>query len=785
MTYLIDKHHIINQASVAEKVALLCGDGLWRMGNIPRFSTPDVVMTDGTYGVRYSPAQIDGGAKLARKEFFEVVAQRAGDPPLSPPAAEPESAPGWLPFGESRPATCFPNGACVACSWDPLLIEKMGVALADECLQMGVSILLGPGINIRRTPLAGRAYEYYSEDPLLSGEMAAGLINGLQSRGVGACLKHFACNNSEIRRTQMDSVVEERALREIYLAGFQRAIAKSNPWMIMTSYNLLNGVQTSANRWLTSEVLRNEWGYQGIVVSDWYAVKHRPESLLAGNDLSMPESESDKQELAQAVASGLVPLQVLDRSVERALSLLQKAEQNKQPGFKADFPQHHRLAQQIAAESLVLLKNDGPILPLDAACHRKIAVIGCPATQPVIQGRGCATTPPWQLDTPLDEILQLGAGFDISWAAGTAADHGHDRVALDAATALAAAADVAILFVSTPVGEDGENGDRQHLAIHPEHAELLAAIARVQPQLVVVLANSEAVVMPWLPQATAVLDTFFAGQGMGRAVAEVLFGVANPCGKLTVTVPNTLEETPAFLSYPGENNRHCYSEGVFVGYRYYDKRRLQPLFPFGFGLSYTTFSYEKMQLSAGRLQDGETLSVSIRVKNSGPRAGKEIVQLYVAPPRGRLARPEQELKGFAKLAIAPGASQTVTLELPASDLQIWDPALQRWLLEPGVYRLLAGGSSRDIALSASLEIVAERLPQPLREDSSLADLLQHPAAFERICQLFSRKSGRSLTEVRKTLELNAPDIFTGLYITLATIFELELSRDELNEAISD
>ncbi|QUG74387.1 glycosyl hydrolase [Erwinia sp. E602] len=783
----IDKKRVINDASIEEKVSLLCGKGLWRMGQIPRFATPDVVMTDGTYGVRYSESQIDQGEGLSCREFFEVVAQRpVGSEPQrgAEASAQQGNDPGLQLFGTSKPATCFPNGASVACSWDTELMRKMGVALAEECLEMGVSILLGPGINIRRTPLAGRAYEYYSEDPLLSGELAAALIDGLQSQGVGACLKHFACNNSEIRRTQMDSVVDERALREIYLAGFRRAIEKSDPWMVMTSYNLLNGVQTSANPWLTHQVLRDEWQYQGIVVSDWYAVKHRPASLQAGNDLSMPETQTDKTELAAAVASGQVPLSQLDLSVNRALDLLEKAEQNKRPGFKADFEQHHKLAQQIAAESLVLLKNEGQILPLNAARHKKIAVIGHPATRPVIQGNGCATTHPWKLNTPLDEIMQLAGDFDVSWAPGTASNDSSDASALRTATEAAASADLAILFVSTPIGEDGENSDREHLSIQPQHEELLNAIARVQPELVVVIANSESVVMPWLAKARAVIELFFAGQGMGKAVAQVLLGEANPCGKLTVTVPNTLEETPAFLTYPGDNNRQYYSEGLYVGYRYYDRRKIEPLFPFGFGLSYTTFSYEEIALSTTRLRPDETLTVSVTLKNSGDRDGKEIVQLYVAPPHGRLARPEQELKGFAKLEIAAGERRTASIELAARDLEIWDPASEQWRIEPGVYRLLAGKSSRDIALVATLTVMADRLPAPLREDSSLTDLLEHPAAFERVCQLFSRKSGRSLHEARKTLELNAPDLFTSVFISMATIFELDISRDELNEVIN-
>ena len=774
-----DVETILRTATPAEKVYFLSGQGLWRTMPIERLGVPSIVLTDGTHGVRYNEAQIDRGESWGRREFSEVSADSsaAGQAALS-------SAPEWLPFGTSRPATCFPTGACVACAWDPELMRLMGNALADECLEMGVSVLLGPGVNIRRTPLAGRSYEYYSEDPYLTGELAAAMIEGLQEKGVGACIKHFACNNSEYQRTQMDSVVEERALREIYLAGFEYAIRKARPWLVMSSYNRLNGVHASQNEWLLTQVLRREWGYQGVVISDWHGIKDRPQSLLAGNDLAMPEYEVDRRELLDATTSGLVPPEVLDRSAARVLELVGRGAANRKPGHQADFKAHQQLAQRIARESLVLLKNEDEILPIPLDRPRRVLVVGTAAVTPVIQGSGCATTMPWMLDRPLDEIVEIaGSSLEIAYAQGTAANGSRDEQALEDTAAEAAKADIAVIFVSTPIGEDGENGDRHDLFILPAHAELIDRVAAKQKHVVVVVASSDSVVMPWLPRVKGLIATFYGGQGMGRAVAEILFGLANPCGRLTTTMPNSLEETPAFLNYPGENRRHVYSEGLYVGYRYYDKRRIEPRFPFGFGLSYTRFDYESLDVTRSVVEPGDTLTLDITLRNVGARAGKEVVQIYIEPPAGRLARAPRELKAFGKLPLDVGERGTLHLELPVARLACYNPALPGWVVEPGTYRVVAGASSRDIRLAAEIEVRAPlRLP-PLQDDASLAELMVHEDAFARICELFARKSGRTVATARQLLEVNAPDIFTSTYIALTTILEIDLSRAEFLQAM--
>lgn len=776
-----DSHsQLLARMSAADKVRLLSGQGLWRSARLEHLGIDDFIMTDGTYGVRYSTRQIEDGASWSFEDFIQVVNQNCGEMPAQP---SPTSGSEAL-FSPSKPATCFPNGSSLACSWDLHLLYRMGQALGVECQHFGVGLLLGPGINIRRTPLAGRGYEYYSEDPILSGELAGALINGLQDQGVGASLKHFACNNSEYRRTEMDSVVDERALREIYLAGYKRAIDRAQPWTLMSSYNRLNGVQTSQHQWLLTQVLRHEWQYPGLVMSDWYGIKDRPAALLAGNDLAMPESRRDQRELLHAIEQGQIPSDVLDRSCRRMLDLIEKVHRGRKPETRADFKAHHQLAQTLAAESLVLLKNQDRLLPLCPRKTPRIAVLGKPAQEPVIQGSGCATTRPYLLDRPLDEIFELGAeAFEIRYAVGAADDQQLDPAALAQALDTARSADVAILFVSTAVGEDGENGDRQHLGILPSHERLIGEVAKVQANIVVVLANSDAVVMPWLGQAKAVLETFFAGQGMGRAVAQALFGLINPSGKLTVSVPNSLEETPAFLTYPGENLQQRYSEGLFVGYRYYDKRRLEPLFPFGFGLSYTCFEYRAIRLSSSSLTPGQQLTVSVEIANQGERFGKEVVQLYLAPPTCRLPREVQALKAFAKVALEPGQSAWVELHLDWDDFAYYDPALARWVVDSGEYQLRVGGSSRHIELLAEVQVQAPTLYPPLNIHSSLVQLLDNPVLFQQVARLVAHKSGLAEQQVQEKLRKIAPELFCGLLITLTEMLELDISREELAAAL--
>lgn len=773
----------VGRMTVVEKVDLLSGDGLWRSRAFPRHGVDGVVMTDGTHGVRYSAGQIDGGEGLHIERFSpEAEADGCEKGADGTEAKNPVEN----MFGPPRSATCFPGGACLACSWDLDLFRRLGRALAEECQEMGVGLLLGPGINIRRTPLAGRGYEYYSEDPVLAGELAAALIRALQGGGVGACLKHFACNNSEFMRMEMDSLVDARPLREIYLAAFRRAVRKGGPWAIMSSYNSLNGVPASQNRWLLTKVLREEWGYDGVVVSDWYGVKNRPASLAAGNDLSMPERKREKGELLAAIESGEVPRECVDASCERVIRLAGRVAAGRRPGTRADYEAHHRLAQEMAAESIVLLKNEGGLLPLTPEKAKSIAVIGLPAQEPVIQGSGCATTVPYVWDIPLDEIYQVaGEDFTVEYAVGAPDGYAVDEVEQNKAVRAARGADAAIVFVSTGIGEDGESGDRRNLDILPAHAELIRAVSAAQPNTAVVLANSDAVVMPWRGSVRAIVETFFAGQGMGAAVARILFGLANPCGRLSVTFPNTLEETPAWLDYPGENYRHRYGEGLFVGYRYYDKRGIEPAFPLGFGLSYTTFTYGSLRLSRTGLEPGDGLDVKVEVVNTGAMAGKEVVQLYLAPPRGRFARERQALKAFAKVALASGETGTVALRLEWDDFAYFDPGADEWVVDPGEYGIRVGTSSRDIVHEEKVTVrCPPRLPR-IRPDSAVTLLLENPPVLARVAELVAAKTGSSPERAEKWLARMAPYFFAGLHTTLAETMELDISRRELADTLAD
>lgn len=742
------------EMTAQEQASLLSGHRMWKTEPIDRLGIPNIVMTDGTYGVRYSIQQIENDEKGGQdfSAFLNVVNQRAKDVELA--------------WGTMKPATCFPNGSSFGCSWDVDLAWRLGDALGQECQNMGVHLLLGPGINIRRTPLGGRSYEYYSEDPVVSGDIAAGVINGLQQRGVGASLKHFACNNSEVERTTMDSIVDERALREIYLRGFERAIKQSQPWTVMSSYNRLNGVHTAESRWLLTDVLRNDWGFTGVVVADWHGIKDRCASLLAGNDLDMPESESRKAELRVALEEGRIDRHVAEQSCRRILSLVQKAKAAERRDTAVDYGEHHQLARSMVAESIVLLKNDNQLLPLEKASCQRLLVIGEGATVPIIQGSGCATTVPTQVDIPLDEMNKLADGqMSVQWLQGTSEIAAERDALTQQACAAAAEADKIVIFVSTENGYDGEGSDRTTLALAEGHDALISAVAAVNPKVIVILANPDAVVMPWIDEVGAVVETFFSGQAMGGGLADVLFGNTNPSGKLTVSFPKRLQDTPSWLSYPGENGKHYYSEGIFVGYRWYDTRDIAPLFPFGFGLSYSDFTYSDLALDRQTLRQGETVAVSFTLTNNSARSGKEVCQLYSRYQQPRLARPYQELKGFCKVELAAGESRRITLTLSADDLRYYDTARGEWILDNDLVTLCVGTHSRDLPLQASLEchsaVARYRL---IQHDTQPTFILENPMARSMFNQFLQREMNINEQDAERILE-HCANSFVGIFTT--------------------
>jgi beta-glucosidase len=684
---------LIAQMTLEEKAGMCSGKDFWRLKGVERLGIPSIMVTDGPHGLR---KQREGGDHLG--------------------------------LMDSVPATCFPSAAGLATSWNRELVQEVGVALGEECQAEDVAVLLGPGANIKRSPLCGRNFEYFSEDPYLSTEMAANHIQGVQSQGVGTSLKHFAVNNQEHRRMSVDAVVDERTLREIYLASFEGAVKQSQPWTVMCSYNQVNGTYASENKYLLTDILKDEWGLEGFVVSDWGAVNERAEGLEAGLELEMPASGGiGDSKIVEAVQSGRLSEEVLDRAVERLLTIIFKAVDHKKENATYDADAHHALARKVAAESMVLLKNEDGILPL--AQGKQVAVIGEFAQKPRFQGGGSSHIVPTKLDTPLEELSKLAGEDSVQYAQGYRIEQDEtDAQLVEEAKKAAAAAEVAVIFAGLPDRYESEGYDRQHLQLPPAHIELIEAVAAVQPNTVVVLSNGAPVEMPWLGSAKAVLEAYLGGQAGGGAIVDLLYGKANPSGKLAETFPQQLSDNPSYLFFPGEGDRVEYREGIFVGYRYYDTKNVKPLFPFGYGLSYTTFEYTGMTLSSSSIKDTDTLEVRVSVKNTGSVAGKETVQIYVKDDESTVIRPAKELKGFAKVELQPGEEKTVTITLDKRAFAYYNVELKDWHVESGTFTIMAGSSSADIALTEKVEVVsAQPLPVRVHRNTLIGDLLHHPA----------------------------------------------------------
>ncbi|MBT0770139.1 glycoside hydrolase family 3 C-terminal domain-containing protein [Kineosporia sp. J2-2] len=772
---LFDVEDVLRRLTDDEKVDLLSGYGMWKTAGVERLGVPATVMTDGTYGVRYSVPQIDGDEKggFDLDDFLSVVNRRANGVSTA--------------WGETKPATCFPTGAAMACSWDPALARRLGEALAAECGELGVDMLLGPGINLRRTPLGGRSYEYYSEDPVVTAEIAAAVVEGLQENGVGASLKHFAANNCEVERTTMDSVVEERALREGYLRAFEKVVRRSDPWTIMSSYNRLNGVQASQDPWLLTEVLRDDWGYRGTVVSDWHGIKDRPASLEAGNDLDMPESPSRKAALRRAIAEGRLTAEVLDTACRRVLEFVHRAvaaRATRPTSF--DRAAHHRLAQEMAARSMVLLKNDGGVLPLDPAAPRRILVAGEGAgDDPIIQGSGCATTAPTQVDVPIVELrAAFGQDTEIVQVQGTSTDPVLRERLLAEAVEAARGTDVAIVFVHTDVAYDGEGTDRTTLDLSDGHDELVSALAAVCPQVVVLVASPDAVVMPWLDEVSAVVATFLAGQGAGRAVADLLTGAAEPSGRLTTTFPARIEDIPGWLTYPGEHGRHVYSEGIHIGYRSYDALARNPLFCFGFGLGYTTFELGPVSSSSTVVGPDDVIELVVPVTNTGARRGRETVQIYAEHLDPRVRRAPRELVAFAGIELEPGQTGEVRIPVPAEDLRFWDTSRQAWVLDDEEVRLHAARSSRDLVSSVTVTTTSTvSRHRPVRRDTQPVFILDNPPARRATAGFLARTLGHSPEEMDRMLDYSR-DSFFGIVATLERRFRISFTDAQVEELLA-
>jgi beta-glucosidase len=695
-----DLQSIIAQMTLEEKAALCTGASAWTTTPIERLGVPELLCSDGPHGVRRQADVNEMGAK-------------------------------------SLPATCFPTASCLASSWDRDLIANMGQALAEECLALGVDILLGPGVNMKRSPLGGRNFEYFSEDPFLAGELAASFINGIQSKGVGTSLKHFAVNNQEFQRFSISAEVDERTLREIYLPAFEKAVKQARPWSVMCSYNKVNGTFASEHHHLLTEILKDEWGFEGLVVSDWGAVRDRVAALKGGLDWEMPGPQERRvKAVVEAVRSGELDEAILDESVRRILRIVFKAKETPKTGsFESEA--HHKLAHQIASEGMVLLKNNG-LLPLKAPQH--IAVVGHAAEEAHFQGGGSSHINPTKVAVPFKELQAQAGNAEMTFAEGYPADNSFQQPLIDQAVQLARAAEVAILYIALPSFKESEGYDRKDLDLTNQQVALIKAVSAVQPNTVVVLNNGSPVAMSaWIDGVAAVLEAYMMGQAGGAAIADILFGKVNPSGKLADTFPLKLADTPAYLNWPGSAGCVRHGEGLYIGYRYYDAREVPVLFPFGYGLSYTTFAYSNLRVSAETFKDVEGLTVSLEVTNTGKVAGKEVVQVYVHDRVSGLERPVKELKGFAKVELQPGETKTVAVALDFRAFAYYHPEYKQWITEDGEFDILVGASSMDLRQSASVTLQSTlTLPCLLDKESTLNEWMADPRGKQVLGGLYAQ-----------------------------------------------
>lgn len=689
MEHVLDVKKLVNELTLEEKASLCSGADFWHTKAIDRLNIPAAMVSDGPHGIRKQ----------------ESLADHMG-------------------VAESIKAIGFPTASAMACSFDRDLLHKVGDALGEECVAEDLAVLLGPGINMKRSPICGRNFEYYSEDPVVAGELGAAFVNGVQEHGVGTSLKHFAANNQEWRRMSISAEIDERTLREIYLAAFETVVKKAHPWTIMCSYNRINGVYSCENDWLLNKVLRDEWGFEGLVMTDWGAMDERVPSLKAGLDLEMPDCHGETDKLiVKAVQSGELEESVLDTAVERILTIVDKyltARKDIDPASMVhplpssvergyDVAAHHALARTTAEQSAVLLKNED-ILPLQK--DKKIAFIGEFAKVPRIQGGGSSHINNTSIESALDV-----AGDSVSYAQGFHIDEETtDETLLQEAITLAKESDVAVIFAGLPDSFESEGFDRTHLNMPANQNELIARISEVQPNVVVVLHSGSPIAMPWLDKVAGVLQMYLAGQASGGAAVNLLFGDATPCGKLAETFPLHLEDNPSYLNFPGNREKVCYQEGVFIGYRYYDKKKMDVLFPFGYGLSYTDFTYSNMKVTVNGknaadvdvIKETDEIIVSADITNTGNCDGAEIVQLYIKNPVVYEIRPEKELRDFAKVFLKAGETKAVTFTLNARAFSYYETRIHDWYAESGDYEILLASSSRDIRLQDTVSITGSK-----------------------------------------------------------------------------
>lgn len=675
---MIDIKKVMSELTLEEKAGLCSGQTFWLTKAIERLGVPSVMMTDGPHGLR-KEVQKSGGTNIMKG---------------------------------SEPSTCFPTAVTTASSWDRQLLFGVGKAIGEEAIDQGVSTVLGPGTNIKRSPLCGRNFEYFSEDPYLAGEMATAFIKGTKSVKVGNSLKHYAANNQEYLRMSIDAKVDERTLREIYLPAFETAVKEAQPQQVMCSYNMLNGEFVSDSKRMLNDILREEWGFEGIVVSDWGATNDRVLGIKGGLDLEMPGNKGmNDRQIVKAVNEGRLSMEELDVVVERMLRYISECAEQKaaNEGKKADYAAHHQVARTAAAESAVLLKNDDNLLPLEKTA--KVALIGKLAEVVRYQGSGSSHIVPTRLDSVLSAMDEAGVKY-VYEPGYTLKKDGFNQKLLDKALEAAKLADKVVCVIGLTDIYESEGFDRTHMELPLGHNKLAMELLKIRPDTVFVLEGGSPVTLPWFDDAKAVLNMYLGGQAVGSAIVDLVFGDKNPCGKLAETYPYQNESCSAAKLFPMGPQYVEYRESIFVGYRWYDSAKIDVRFPFGYGLSYTTFEYSDLKLDKSDVTDSDTLTVSFKVTNTGKTDGKEICQVYVRDPECSVFKAEKELKGFEKVFVKAGETVDVSVTLNKRSFSFYNTETKDWYAEAGKYEILVGASSRDIRLKGEVNLTSEAQPVP-------------------------------------------------------------------------
>lgn len=749
---------ILKELTLEEKASLCSGNDSWHTKPVERLDIPAVMVSDGPHGVR----------KVNDESSNQAIE-----------------------------AVCFPSACATACSFDRELIKSMGKALGQTCKAENVAVLLGPGCNIKRSPLCGRNFEYFSEDPYLSSQIAASHIKGVQSMGIGTSLKHFACNNQETRRMTCSANIDERTFFEIYAASFETAVKEAKPYTIMCSYNKINNVYSSENKELLTDILRKKWGYDGLVVSDWGAVNNRVDGIKAGLDLEMPSSHGvNDRKIVESVKNGSLDETLLDNAVRNVLNLINKAENGADNDNDWDKQAQHQLARKIAGECAVLLKNKDSLLPLDAS--KKIAFIGDFAKEPRYQGGGSSHINSFKVSSALNAVKEY---CEVDYAKGydSSTDTADEKLTAEAVEC-AKKNDTVVIFAGLTDLYESEGFDRKHMRMPENQLVLIDKVCEVNKNVVVVLHNGSPIEMPFESKVKSILEMYLGGQAVGEATCDLLFGKVNPSGKLAETFPKKLSDNPSYIGFPGEMDNVQYNEGIFVGYRYYDYKQIEPLYPFGHGLSYTDFEYSNLKLSSSAISSDDELTVTVEVRNAGSRDGKEAIQLYVEDTESSVVRPIKELKGFEKISLKAGETKKVLFKLDRRAFAFYSSAVHDWIVEEGDFVISVGSSSRDIRAKASVFVSSnDRIPITFTINSPLGDIAADPDGSREFSALIDRvnadmksfqpdDSMGAATNLMTDAMLREMPIRAMLSFAgeeLITYDELERMINELNEEIKE